>query len=119
FALDNPALFSLMFREERLDATRPALRDARRAAFEALSRSAGAGTRPGLHEIGLMTASWSLAHGFAVLAIDRRLAPLMRAAPKGTDLDELLEATLSSVSYEAEGIVKLTDGGTESTSINQ
>lgn len=95
FAMANPALFSLMFREERLDPRRPALRDARAAAVTTLSEVLNApAQRPSLRDLGSMTAVWSLAHGFAVLAVDGRLAPLLRVAPEGTQLFDLLDAAL-------------------------
>jgi AcrR family transcriptional regulator len=101
FAMDNPALFSLMFREERLDPEWPALRDARRATVLLLSKAVDAPlTKPG-PGLGAMTAVWSLAHGFAMLAIGRRLAPLLNALPKGTELDVLLEAALTTVDLGA------------------
>lgn len=100
FAIENQELFSLMFREERLDAGWPALREARRAAFASLARILEARDEaPGLRELGRMTAAWSMAHGFAVLAIDGRLAPVLRAAPDGVDLDALLDAAFASVNF--------------------
>jgi AcrR family transcriptional regulator len=98
FATANPALFSLMFREERLDARRPSLRDARASAVAMLSHVLNVPAKnPTQREVGEMAAGWSLAHGFAVLAIDGRLAPLLRAAPEGTDLFALLDATLDNL----------------------
>ncbi len=102
FAMANRELFALMFREERLDARRPSLLEARAAAIALLSQSLGVkahGTPaggPSLKELGAMTASWSLTHGFTVLAIDGRLAPLLRAAPSGTAAETLLEAALGA-----------------------
>jgi AcrR family transcriptional regulator len=97
FAMENPALFALMFREERLDAKNPSLREARLVAVAALAEIMGvSGSNPSLGALGAMTAAWSLSHGFAVLASDGRLTPLLRAAPDGTDLDALLEATLAA-----------------------
>lgn len=101
FAMDNPALFSLMFREERLDARRPSLREARLAAVTTLSQVIGAHPdKLALRDLGAMTAAWSLAHGFSVLAIDGRLAPLLRAAPHGTDTLALLDAALEHLAPE-------------------
>jgi AcrR family transcriptional regulator len=102
FAMENPALFSLMFREERLDPKRPALREARSAAVTALSGALGVPRRnPDLQGLATITAAWSLTHGFSVLAIDGRLAPILKAAPKGTTIIALLEAALSAVDLDA------------------
>lgn len=95
FALDNAALFTLMFRDDRLDAANPALSEARAAAVAVLSRVAGASVRTyTLEEAGAMASLWATIHGFAVLAVDGRLAALLRTAPAGTSLDDLMEAAL-------------------------
>jgi AcrR family transcriptional regulator len=97
FAADNPALFLLMFRLERLDANRSSLREARLEVFTLLGRARGVSAEaPTLDEVAMMTGAWSLVHGFAMLLIDGRLVPLLRAAPEGTTADDLLEAMLSS-----------------------
>jgi AcrR family transcriptional regulator len=97
FAAANRALFLLMFRLERLDASRPALREARLEVFTLLGRARGVTAQaPALDELAMMTGAWSLVHGFAMLLIDGRLAPLLRAAPEGTTEDDLLEAMLAS-----------------------
>ncbi len=97
FAAANPALFLLMFRLERLDASRPSLREARLSVFTLLGQARGGGSEaPTLDELAVMTGAWSLVHGFAMLLIDGRLAPLLRAAPEGTTADDLLEAMLVS-----------------------
>ncbi len=70
FALENPALFTLMFREERLDATNPSLRAARLAATAALFEVSDAPmNEPTLEQLARAAAMWSLVHGFAVLAV--------------------------------------------------
>lgn len=119
FALDNPALFALMFREERLDASRHALMEARRITFGILGQismthgpSSGA-TRPltstspeealaaaaqSMAVLGTMTAIWSFVHGFSVLAAEGQLVPLLRLAPPGTDEMALLNAALTDLS---------------------
>ena len=95
FAIDNPGLFSLMFRGERLNAANARLQAARRNVFGVLEQF---GNSPGLAEdrtrLGGMTAQWCLLHGYAVLAIDGRLARLMAIAPKGTDTMGLLDFAL-------------------------
>jgi AcrR family transcriptional regulator len=102
FAMENRALFTLMFREHGLDAGNAALRDARAAALAALSQSLDAPTtKPTLDDLGAMTAAWSLTHGFSVLAIDGRLASLLRAMPEGADVLSLLEAAFASTNLES------------------
>lgn len=96
FARANPALFSLMFRDDRLRPDYPALREARAAAGDALASTldlpqAGAT----LAAVGEMAAAWSMVHGFAVLAIDGRLAPFLTRAPQGADIDDLFDAALA------------------------
>src|SRR3954464_10960418 len=53
FALANPALFQLMFRQERLEARRPALVAARRALMETLRATLPAGQRDEERRLGL------------------------------------------------------------------
>jgi AcrR family transcriptional regulator len=99
FALQNPGLFLLMFRGERLDFSRPALRAAGEAAFGVLAGTLGS-HRPSVTPLPLpqaarITAAWSLVHGFAMLMLDGRLKPLVARMPKGTDEMTLLTAVLS------------------------
>ena len=96
FAKENPELFTLMFRGERLDFERPALRDANRAAFTMFAGlAAGAAPASGANAPGLtlgqaaqIAAKWSLVHGFACLMLDGRLTPLLKATAAGA-IDEL------------------------------
>ena len=69
FARLHPNLFLLMFRSERLDWTRPALRSASEAAFAVL-RGAHTDNDPAADPIVAAVGSWSLVHGFALLQID-------------------------------------------------
>jgi len=108
FARAYPGLFSLMFRSERLDQSRPILRDATAAAGQAL-RAAIAKTQPSdggaasARAIARATALWSLVHGFSVLLIDNRLGGLLAALPPGDDADTLLDAMLDAISIEDRG----------------
>ena len=108
FARAYPGLFSLMFRSERLDELRPALRDATAAAGQAL-RAAIAKAQPSegdaapVQAIARATALWSLVHGFSVLLIDNRLGGLLGALPPGDDVDTLLDAMLDAISIEDRG----------------
>lgn len=91
FARASPNLFLLMFRGDRLDHERPALRQASRDAFAALEGAvadAAEQPRPGLDGLANAMAAWSLVHGFAVLMIDERL-------PRETPVDALLAAVLA------------------------
>ena len=103
FARAHPGLFLLMFRGERLDLNRPALRDAVEASSRVLSGAVGA--RRGekveaaltLPQAASILAAWSLVHGFAMLLLDGRLKPLLARLPPGTDADALLAAIFSGV----------------------
>jgi AcrR family transcriptional regulator len=99
FAQQNPGLFVLMFRSERLDFRRPALRAAGEAAFGVLAGTLGSHspyqTPLTLSQAARITAAWSLAHGFAVLMLDGRLKPLVARIAKGTDEMSLLAAVMS------------------------
>jgi AcrR family transcriptional regulator len=97
FARQNPGLFLLMFRSERLDFSRPALRAAADAAFGVLSQAVsqvGSDVRLALSQAAKITAAWSLVHGFAMLTLDNRLKPLLARMPDGTDEMTLLAAIL-------------------------
>lgn len=101
FARTYPGLFLLMFRGERLDFSRPALRAAVDASARALSGAVEA-RRGEKVETGLTLAqaasiigAWSLVHGFAMLLLDGRLKPLMARLPPGIDADALLGAIFS------------------------
>jgi AcrR family transcriptional regulator len=102
FARQNRGLFLLMFRSERLDFSRPALRAAADAAFGVLTHAAGAppqarsNVRLALSQTAKITAAWSLVHGFAMLMLDDRLKPMLARTPDGTDEMTLLAAILST-----------------------
>jgi AcrR family transcriptional regulator len=102
FARANPGLFLLMFRGERLDYTRPALREAMEAAFGLLSGAATGGeTSPGEATLSLSRAAriagaWSLVHGLAMLLLDGRLNPLIGRLPAGTGEAALVAAIFSA-----------------------
>ena len=106
FARANPGLFLLMFRAERLDFTRPALKA---ASADALNRLAGEGqspfsSNPESTDAAASTAPWPLAkaagvvsawafvHGLAMLLIDGRLAPIINRLPAGTTEADLMAA---------------------------
>lgn len=100
FARAHPGLFALMYRSERLDSTRPALReaiDASRQALRAgaLARAPALPLNP-LQHAAQAVALWSLVHGFAMLLLDGRLDFTLNALPGNEDADSLLEAVLAT-----------------------
>jgi AcrR family transcriptional regulator len=101
FARAHPGLFVLMFRSERLDAARPALRDAieaaRRALRDAAAARAPAWPVPRTRAVAQAAALWSLVHGFAVLLLDGRLDGMVGSLPAETGVDGLLEEVLAAV----------------------
>ena len=98
FARAHPGLFILMFRGERLDMTRPALREAIEAARAALRNaamsSASVTPQTPLLTAARATASWALVHGFAMLLLDGRLQNTIASLPGDGGADVLLEAVL-------------------------
>ena len=102
FARENPCLFQLMFRGERLDHDRPALREASEAAFRKLAGIVAARRHEDvvpdhltLEQAADIPRIWSLVHGFAMLYLDGRLSPIMDGLPPGTTEESLLAAMLT------------------------
>jgi len=79
FALEHPARFQLMFREEKLDATNEEFAAAAKQSYDVLEGAvrAATGTAPAqpLSEsgYGFLLANWSIVHGFAHLALGCQL----------------------------------------------
>jgi AcrR family transcriptional regulator len=98
FARTHPGMFLLMFRGERLDMTRPALREsieqARQALRNATASIASVKPLPPLQLAARGTASWALVHGFAMLLLDGRLQNTLASLPDAGNVDALLEAVL-------------------------
>ena len=101
FARAHPGMYGLMFRTERLDMTRPSLREAAGASFAGFTGAIGAyrgeqisTERLTLEQAGALTLAWSMVHGFSTLLLDGRLANILGRLPEGTDAEALLEATL-------------------------
>ena len=98
FARTYPGLFLLMFRGERLDMSRPALRAAMDTSGRVLSGAIGARRKEEveakltLPQAADIVGAWSLVHGFAMLLLDGRLKSLLARLPPGTDADALLSA---------------------------
>jgi AcrR family transcriptional regulator len=100
FARTHPGLFVLMFRGERLDATRPALREALDASRRALRAAGGVAAsdtiKPSLQTAAQAAARWSLVHGFAMLLLDGRLKGMIESLTGAGDADDLLNAVLAT-----------------------
>jgi AcrR family transcriptional regulator len=106
YAQASPGMFSLMFRNERIDMTRPSLHEAATASFEGLARAIGAGRNEkltgealealSLDQAAAIARAWSLVHGFASLLLDGRLKDILHRLPEGTGVDQLLHAMLLS-----------------------
>ena len=91
FALDNPALFDLMFRDPRINwqdaALIEAFKAARRPVFDAI-KAQDNDNSTGTSNIGWIKA-WSLVHGFATLATSGLLKSADNSQPQ-PDLRQLL-----------------------------
>jgi AcrR family transcriptional regulator len=96
FARAHPGLFVLMFRSERLDMSRPALRNAASAAANVLFAAVGAKREEKIEQVltlpqaAAIVGAWSLVHGFAMLLLDGRLKQILARLPQGTRPDTLL-----------------------------
>jgi len=98
FAIAHPGLFQLMFRSRTIDMAAPRLAAAMDAAFaafaDAASPSQGTSDKTdGVQRMAGLVRLWSMAHGFAFLAIDNRLDDILRAT--GTDLRQMTDAVLA------------------------
>jgi AcrR family transcriptional regulator len=103
FAQAHPGMYGLMFRAERLDMNRPSLHEAANASFAGFAGAVGASRHEQISEEALsldqaaaIVRAWSLVHGFTMLLLDDRLSDVLRRIPKGTDVETLLEAMLTS-----------------------
>jgi AcrR family transcriptional regulator len=103
YARSHPDMYSLMFRTERLDMSRPSLNAAASAAFAGLAGMIGANRHEQISEEALsldqaaaIVRAWSLVHGFTMLLLDDRLSDVLRRIPKGSDTETLLDAMLKS-----------------------
>lgn len=96
YARARPGMYMLMFRTERLDMTRPALREAADASFAGLAGVVGAhqdgpvvATALSLEQAAQIARAWSLVHGFTMLTLDGRLGDILRRLPEGSDAETL------------------------------
>jgi AcrR family transcriptional regulator len=97
FAENNREMFFLMSDPSRLDAKNSVLSAARRDALIALAAAGSISIEePTLQQLGEVTRNWAVVHGFSMLTLTGRLGSLLRMAPPGTTMMDLLESTLSS-----------------------
>ena len=102
FAHQNPALFSLMFRNEIIDMRRPALAQAAGAAMRVMAPTIrGKAEVPAASPVALsgldavrITGAWAFVHGLASLLIDRRLQGILKATSAFDDPVALVDAVL-------------------------
>jgi AcrR family transcriptional regulator len=101
YAQAHPGMYGLMFRTERLDMSRPSLKEAANASFADLTSAVGASRHEqisaqalSLDQAAAITRAWSLVHGFTMLLLDDRLSDILRRLPAGTDAETLLDAML-------------------------
>jgi AcrR family transcriptional regulator len=104
YAQQHPGMYGLMFRTERLDMTRPSLREAAEASFAGLAGAIAASRQeqlvPDTLTLGQaadIARAWSLVHGFTTLLLDGRLTDILRCLPQGTSAAALLDAMLLSI----------------------
>jgi AcrR family transcriptional regulator len=112
YAQAQPGMYSLMFRNERIDMTRPSLHEAATASFEGLASAVGAGRKDptgetlealSLDQSAAIARAWSLVHGFTTLLLDGRLKDILHRLPEGTGVDQLLDAMLRSTAPRPAG----------------
>lgn len=107
FAHDNPAMFGLMFRNEKIDMERPALSEAAHEAMRVMAAVIGARNEPpGGAPVSLssgeamrITAAWGYVHGLAILLVDQRLRGIVKVAPDFESPIDLVDKALSDVRF--------------------
>ena len=114
YAQACPGMFSLMFRNERIDMTRPSLHEAATASFAGLASAVGAGRNEkltgetlealSLDQAAAIARAWSLVHGFTTLLLDGRLQDILHRLPEGTGVGQLLDAMLRSTVQRPPGM---------------
>jgi AcrR family transcriptional regulator len=110
YAQAHPGMYGLMFRTERLDMSRPSLKEAANASFAGLAGAIGASRHEqisaqalSLDQAAAIVRAWSLVHGFTMLLLDDRLSDILRRLPQGTDAETLLDAMLKVTVGRPEG----------------
>lgn len=94
YALENPALFRLMFGRRCLD-THPELTAAGEAAYAVLAARVAAGTPANADRDAHTLGCWSLVHGLASLFLDGRISE-KTAAPDGDVTRHVAQAMLGA-----------------------
>jgi len=101
FADAHRGLFTLMFRSERLDPKRPALKAAimksRQALASLLAERPRAARLSRVAAAARATALWSLVHGYAMLLIDGRLRGTLASLPQDMAPEAFFQMVLESV----------------------
>lgn len=104
FAYDHPALFRLMFSNDRTDMQNPVLAEATLGAMRVLAdmqvgEASGETSPPRLVGPDALEAAadWGYVHGLAMLLIDRRMHGLIRAMPEYATPLELVDEVLRRV----------------------
>ena len=110
YARSHPDMYSLMFRTERLDMSRPSLNEAATTSFAAFAGAIGASRHEqiaaealSLDQAAAIARAWSLVHGFTMLLLDDRLSDILHRLPEGTDAETLLDAMLRSMVWRPPG----------------
>ncbi|MDA9463930.1 TetR/AcrR family transcriptional regulator [Bradyrhizobium sp. CCBAU 53415] len=103
YAQAHPGMYSIMFRTERLDYSRPSLHEAAEASFAGLANAVGMmrqeqirGDALTLSQGAAIARAWSMVHGFTTLLLDGRLEDILGRLPEGTTAERLLEAMLTA-----------------------
>ena len=107
YAQAHPGMYSLMFRTERLDLSRPSLREAAEASFAGLANAIGAmrqepirGELLTLEQAAAISLAWSMVHGFTMLLLEGRIDGILHRLPEGTTAEQLLEAMLKATAWK-------------------
>jgi len=97
FALENPELFSLMFRHELLDRNAPRLREASAALLDTLASTVDAEEPAAIsfEAAGEMALAWAQVHGLAVLAIEQRLPALVARISPPTSQSDFIDRLIA------------------------
>lgn len=96
YARAQPGMYQLMFRTERLDMNRPALKEASNTSFASLAQVVGivhtgdvATDALSMMQAAQIARTWSLAHGFTMLVLAGRLDYMLDRLPGKPDAEVL------------------------------
>ncbi len=103
FARAHPGLFTLMFRSERLDSSRPSLHEAivasRQVLRQAVAGAAGTAVEGDPKTLAAQaTAAWALVHGYTMLMLEGRLKGTLAMLP-GEDAGSFFDAVLGAMQW--------------------